>query len=441
MKKLLLGLTLLALSTGLWCSDVVLGGDDYVPNSDVENIGNPSLLYKAFASDQTGLISSDLSATTIINDVVVDSDSNHIYVCGSLGSTALMMVARYRKEAKGNYALDTNWGTNGCVTITFDASTASVANAMHYKDGENVIYLTGQATVSGTLGFVVAAINKSDGSLVTAFDTDGKKAVGTFSSGSGQGYDIIGDGTHLYACGVDDSGNNFLVAKMLKSDGSLVTDFDADGLVTVNPGSGGTARAIVKDGSALYVAGDGSSKFALVKLHSDNGKLYTTANGYTAFSTDVIINATTGIARAVAVDDTYVYVAGDNASNIPTIIRYKKSDGADDTSTTFGTSGVATPGGSSHPTSMGTEIHDMKIQGDHLYVSGTNDTDFVVSRVLKNGILDTSWHGNGIRVITETFLGVTARALTFLSLPGSPIVLAGYRSGSFIDLAAVQNNY
>lgn len=435
-NKLLLGLAILGM-TGLRCEEII--NDKTPAQSSHKDVAADGLWTNFDGVD--GKISTDLSANAVVKDMAVDTNGD-IYVCGSLGATAVMMVARYKKNNNGRWALDTGWDSGGSGYVTpgssvFDSSTASVANAMAL-DGE-YIYLTGQGDIS-TVSKVVAKINKSDGMLVTDFNTDGFFLSGLGTDAVGHG--IAVDGTHVYAVGTD--GTYFSVTKLNKSTGVADAAFDGgsgtggmDGELTVDlTGNGDTAYDVAIDGNDLYVVGDAYSTFGVAKMDKVTGKLHTAANGFAAFSTDGLIAAGVGVAKAITHDDDNIYVVGHNGTpDEARVKKYKKTDGS--LNSDFGTSGALGIGDIY-------SFEDVKILNGQLYAVGLDAGKGAVARMNTTGTspLDTSFNTLGYNIADADNMTAGAVAVDFLPVANSPIVFAGYdaSSGDYIELAAHKNN-
>lgn len=456
MKKLLLSIALVTMGGTLWGMAAPTVINSKTPAKSTASEQAAGALYLPFDYGD-GLLSASLGATTLVTDMVVSLDGNYIYVCGSRGSTPVMMVARFtRNSTSGAWQLDTNWDSagNGYVTPSIVSGAASVANAMAIPTSldangvlveEDAIYLCGQGIIS-TAGMVVVKLNKADGSLDTSFNTD--STDGGVLAGYGTsaiGYGITVDDTYIYAVGKDGSGN-FAVMKLNKVTGDLDAAFNGDsgtggmdGELTINASGSGSniAYDVVKDDSenALYIVGDANSTFGTVKMSAVNGKLYTAANGFTAFSTDGIIASGAGVAKAATCDDSYLYLAGrDTGSTAGIVKKYLKTTGALDDN--FGTSG-------SYSTALIDKFEDVKLLGGKLYLTGLDGAIGIIARMTTTGSapLDTTFNTNGYNVTAATNMTLGGFAVGFLPINNYIIVIAGSSSGgNNVDLAAFSNN-
>jgi hypothetical protein len=231
----------------------------------------------------------------------------------------------------------------------------------------------------------------SDGALCTAancgtqFGTGGV-AIGDTATEVANA--IAVDSTYLYVAGLTSGGtaNDWRVEKRLLTTGALVSGFGTSG--GADSGIGGTSGAqdIVIDSTYMYVVGaDGSPDWRMEKRLLSNGNLCTAANCGTEFGTaGVVTSSVSGFAdsaRAVAIDGTYMYVAGNNSTPNFRIEKRLLTTGAVDSA--FGTSGAVTGVTASE------EAFGITIDGTYLYVAGYNTTpDWRIERrLISNGNL------------------------------------------------------
>ena len=142
----------------------------------------------------------------------------------------------------------------------------------------------------------------SDGSLVTEFDTDGFIDSDTASQ---YAYDIAIDSTYMYIVGSNDS-TNWRIEKRLLSDGSLVTEFDTDGVIDGDAASE-YAEAVAIDSTYMYIAGSNdSTNWRIEKRFLSDGSLVT----------DGVVNSVTESKNVydMVTDSTYMYIVGQNDS-------------------------------------------------------------------------------------------------------------------------------
>lgn len=212
--------------------------------------------------------------------VVLQADGK-IIVAGEMESSAQdssfiteynnFALARYEKDGR----LDTGFGTNGEVATNFETAVSHSTGIRSEVDvGYNVALQTDSKIVVAGIsnGNFALARYSSSGALDTTFDIDGK--VTTDFGGEDIAHSVITqmDGTLLVAGSSD---GRFALARY-KSDGSLDTGFDGDGKVTTAFGSDvhGYTMALQTDGK-IIVVGTSDSQFALARYNTD-GSLDTT---------------------------------------------------------------------------------------------------------------------------------------------------------------------
>jgi uncharacterized delta-60 repeat protein len=169
------------------------------------------------------------------NAVAMQSDGK-IFLAGNAynGSTSDFALARYNRDG----SLDTAFDTDGKVTTDFGRDRYDYGNAAAIQTDGKLIVAGHSANGSGLFDFALARYN-SDGSLDTALDTDGKVTTdfGNHTDDYGYAATIQPDGKIVVAgYGYNDSGSDFALARY-NSDGSLNTALDTDGKVTTDFGS------------------------------------------------------------------------------------------------------------------------------------------------------------------------------------------------------------
>jgi uncharacterized delta-60 repeat protein len=353
--------------------------------------------------------------------VALQSDGK-IVVAGSShnGSTDDFAVARYNH----NGSLDTTFDSDGKVTTAISSFNEGAYAVALQSDGKII------AAGYSNGAFALVRYN-NNGSLDTTFDNDGKVTTAIGSGDLGFAVALQPDGKIVVAGasfnGIED---DFALARY-KSNGSLDTTFDSDGKVTTHFGSvdNGRALAIQPDGK-IVVAGFTvksmtNNDFALARYNS-NGSLDTT------FDTDGKVtsefgNSENALAMALQ-SDGKIIVAGTSYNNSSgegdfILTRYNSNASLD---TTFDTDGIVT-------TSIGNEYdfgRAVAIQADGKIIvageviDGTQDDfalvryDVAKSSTLKSAGTDDGW----ILESTETSGtgGILNSAATTLNLGDDP---------------------
>ena len=202
-----------------------------------------------------------------VQSVAVQSDGK-IVVGGDcyLNSTYLFFITRYNSDG----TLDTSFGTNGYNNETpgeWDRieSIAILSDGKIVAGGYLYLYSTGQYY------FCVARYN-SDGSLDTSFGTNGYNQDTPASNDWINSIAIQSDGK-IVAVG---AANYYAFAVgRYNSDGSLDTDFAADGYNILTPGTSDSLNSVVVQSDGKIVSGgyytnpDGHQYFAIIRYNSD----------------------------------------------------------------------------------------------------------------------------------------------------------------------------
>ena len=253
----------------------------------------------------------------------------------------------------------------------------------------------------------------SDGTLDTTFSGDGKltTAVG---SGEDVANSVAIDGNgNIVVAGYSYNGSNkdFAVVRY-NSAGALDTTFSGDGILTTAVGSGDdVANSVAIDGNGNIVAAgysynlENNNDYALVRYTSD-GTLDAT------FDTDGIVTTAVGSllfaasVNSVAIqDDGKIVAAGGtraNGNDYFVLARYN-ANGLPDTS--FGSRGfVITKVGvactvdcyyeNKGASSVSIQSNGKIVVAGSIY-NGSNN-DFALARYTTNGLLDTTFSGDGI---------------------------------------------
>ncbi|MEZ4751652.1 MAG: hypothetical protein R3B54_13820 [Bdellovibrionota bacterium] len=407
---------------------VTLGTDNYVHLAGRSYAGGN---YRMAVASYTTNGTRDTSGTYIVGsggiarDIVLDQGK--ITLTGRSYNGANWDLALIRLSSiSGGTTGDTGFNGNG-VAITSIGTTDEIAYALAVQSDGKVI--AAGTTFGSNYNFGLVRY-RSTGALDTSFDTDGR-ATTDFAGANDVAYAVtIANDHKIIAAGFTDAGaqNNFAVARYL-TNGSLDTAFSSDGLVNTNIGSGNAvANAVVtRSDDRIYAAGtsyNGSNAdFTVVRYHT-NGNLDT------AFSTDGIVttdfNSADDGANAMALDaNRMIVVAGyaRNGANRNFAIARYRTDGSLDTA--FSGDGKQTI---SFAASSDDMAYGIAIQSDGRIVLGghshnNTQTHFAMARLLTNGTLDASFDGDGMAVSSiDTTHGTQAHALV---LQSEKIVLAG----------------
>lgn len=388
--------------------------------------------------------SSDGIQTTLIgpgndraNGIAIQSDGKIVVVGESHnGSNDDFAVARYLADG----TLDTTFGGLGQVTTSFGSGNDGAGAVAVQSDGKIVV---AGATSNGTHLVFATLRYHADGSLDTSFNGGGVATAFGGADAVANSVAVQADGKIVVAGeAIIGSTYDFAVARY-NANGSLDTSFDGDGKRTTPIGAGydyAESVAIQSDGK-IVVAGHSHSgvtmDFAVVRYYPD-GNLDLGFDGDGKATTDFFgIGDDIGTSMALQRDGK-ILVAGNafNGSfNDMGVVRYN-ADGSRDMS--FGSDGKATVAVSS--THEG--AYSVAVQSDGRIVlaggayNGT-DFDFALARLNPDGILDTTFDGDGKVTIA---LGASNESATAMALQSDgKIVAAGYsNNGSNNDFAVVR---
>jgi uncharacterized delta-60 repeat protein len=326
-----------------------------------------------------------------------------------------------------NGGLDTTFSVDGIQVSDFNVLN-NYANAISIRPTGEIV-VAGYTDNAGVLDVTVARYDPADGSLDTAFSSDGwvRTTVGT---GSAIAYGVAcQDDGKMVAAGYADAASGYdFAAVRYNAGGSLDTTFSSDGKATtpVAPNRDyGKAVAIQADGKSV-VAGytqDFEVYTAALARYDVDGSLDTT------FGTGgrVVIQLGTGgsILHAVAIDSSQrIVVAGEawNGSNWDFVLaRFLSTGEADDSFS--GDGKILDAIGASHDGAYGIAIQaDGRIVAAGYSYNGTN-YDFAVVRHLTTGAADSSFSGNG--EATNAVLAENDVAYAVAIQSDGKIVLAG----------------
>jgi hypothetical protein len=188
------------------------------------------------------------------------------------------------------------------------------------------MYVAGYDTYGGDNEWRLEKRNLSDGDLVSAFGVNGATTSDP-STGVDQIFAIATTTGAIFTAGYDlaAGAGQWRIEKRDITDGTLETAFDTDGIIQTDPNSGDVdaITAITVDGSYLYATGFQDDDTGIWRTHKYD---ITTGALVTAFDGDGIATTTlaaTGDERpqAIHVDADYLYIAG--YDNVPGNIEWR----------------------------------------------------------------------------------------------------------------------
>jgi uncharacterized delta-60 repeat protein len=362
----------------------------------------------------------------------------------SSNTTGLSAFAITRVNPDGT--LDTTFGNNGRVTTSFGGSTsAQITGLAQLTTGQ--LLAVGLVSTGSTSDVALARYNPN-GSLDTAFGTNGIATVNTGATNEVVNGIIVDGSNNVYVAG--NAGNNLFAAR-ITSAGVLDTTYGTNG-VTTSPGPAGSATAslqsVVLDSSGRLVASgfrgvangtNAALSDFLVARFTTSGALDTTfnSNGYyvTDFAGQNQPDEALGLAQQT---DGKLIVGGFTGNTLPragaarfAVLRLN-TDGTLDT--TFATNGKFTsaPSGARYQSldAVGVlsdgRIVGVGVDGDPSAPAATPDAinaNFAAIRLSSAGVLDTSFGTNGLA--TADISGNFDEARSFVVLPDGRLTLAG----------------
>lgn len=374
-----------------------------------------------------GIVTTDISNNNDAAKSVAIQPDGMIVVAGSSGHKpqSNLVAARYEEDG----TLDTNFGVNGIVTTTIQAS--DFGNSVAIQPDGMVVVVGGSCNLPESVCYFAVTRYTITGTLDSTFGAGGivTTAIGNMS----QAHSVIvqSDG-RIVAVGNSWSNDNsdFAVARY-DSNGNLDTSFGLDGIVTTTL-SGvdyGYSGAIQSDGK-IVVAGTSESHFAVAR-YTVTGTLDSTfgSGGIVTTTIDDSDDATSLGRSVVLLPNDKIIVAGSNwsANNSDfAVVRYHSNGDLD---TSFGSGGIVVTdliGSRTHD-----EVYTVALQPDgRIIVGGTsccpsNDLyDLAIVRYLSDGSPDSSF---GIEGVTITSLGIGDEAGRSVAIqPDGNIVLVGY---------------
>jgi len=347
------------------------GETSYTVEIDNENTFSAPLVHQ-----KTG-IAADTTSYVVPGGVLTGGNKYYwkVIAVNSAGSTTASN-APFSFNVLASGALVPGFGTNG--VVTYNPSPADdVASGIAIDS--TAIYVIGYDSLPGTGNnqWRIEKRSLADGSLVTAFGASGT-VTSDPTTGADRALGIAVDSTAMYVVGCEDALGNqrWRIEKRSLTDGNLIAEFGAGGVVTNDPSpSYDAACAIAIDSTAMYVVGYdsvtgvGNYQWRIEKRSLTSGSLVT------EFGTGgVVTNNPSGSfdrPTAIAIDASAIYVVGYDCSYGATNNQWrieKRSLADGSLVTAFGTGGVAT----NNPSSGGDVPYGVAIDSTAMYVVGTD---------------------------------------------------------------------
>ncbi len=394
--------------------------------------------------DTDGIVTTNFGASAENGRAMAIQSNGKIVVAGAgfNGTSTYFTLARYNS----NGSLDITFDSDGMVTTNVGNESKAYAIAIQ-PDGK--IVAAGYSDNGVNRDFAVVRYD-STGALDLTFDTDGMVTT-IIGTGGGEAYSVAlqSDGKIIlggYASfSVTATSDDFALVRY-KSNGSLDSTFDSDGIVTTAIGTlkdEGNSVAIQTDGKIILAGHSdigGTVAFATARYKS-NGVLDSTfdADGIATYA--FVSNNSEGNSAALQSDGKIVVTGfSDSGTKSDFALIRCKIDGSLDS--TFGVNGKVT-------TAIGSaddESNSIVIQSDgKIVVAGKSDNgsddDFAVARYKTDGSLDTSFSADG--KVTTSIASVDDEGFGVAIQADGKIVVAGENkngSPNFADFAVVRYN-
>ncbi len=298
-------------------------------------------------------------------------DANYLYVGGwQTYSGDSYHRWKIEKRDKVTGALVSSFGTAGIVRRDFSTGDDRVQAV---RVDANYVYAAGNDYSAGNWEWRIEKYDKVTGALVTDFDTDGIYTLNPSASNETI-YDMEIDSSYVYLIGEDYSPGDcqWRIEKLDKMTGAGVTDFGTDGIIVSNPGTGAdTPYAIAIDPNYLYAAGKSVTPpstwhWRIEKRDIATGALVST------FGSSGVVESFAGATimdnlTSVGIDVNYLYVAGVDYTGSDYKWRLEKHDIVTGAAVTgFGTNGIVT----SNPTANNDYLRDAIIDTNYVYLCG-----------------------------------------------------------------------
>jgi len=360
----------------------------------------------------------------------------------------LNKLSRYNPDG----TQDTNFGTAGVTTVNF-IGASDIANAIAVNTDDTIIAV-GQAGTGTSADFGVARFDK-DGHLDTAFGNLGVKTIDINGSADAAKVVLIQGDKNIVVAGEGATAtpliNTDFAVIRLTDLGDLDTSFDTDGKAWVNIAGNAdllTAAVIQSDnkivvGGRVGIDGGANPDFAVVRFNSD-GSLDT---GFGANANGIVRLDLSGSGAADQV--TGLAMQSDNkivASLEIDIGGYKhgieRLDASGIPDINFGANGLVINSfattGTDTAYAIAVDSTDRIITAGNTKPGGSSSFDFLVTRHLSDGSLDTTFANNGA-LITDFYATADGANCVLLQPLDGKIVAAGSAlNGSINGLAMIR---
>jgi len=365
-----------------------------------------------------------------VSSLLAEPNGTLVAVGTSSGSLAL---ARYNSAG----AIDPSFGSGGKVTTAFPGDAAETASAALEPDGKVLVVTPFYNNSNGVVTNVLARYTTA-GQLDPSFGTGGEVPVlaGT------NGYDyvaVLPDGEIAVAGTTYDqsASSSAFAVEEYKSNGTLDTAFGTNGRANTPIGPSGSAAGIAVQGKDIIVAGSATNAttFAgegVVARYTAAGVLDTSFGtaglaAYPAYLNGSIYGVATGPDQSIFVVG-YAFTFSPSAS-YTTFVTHLTSNGAFDVA--YGSDGTATIAGL-RGTAIAVQPDGKAVVAEttSAFATTTSVTQAGVARLTTSGALDGSFGTAGVVTSTLTTSDSADAIAIQPANAGTKIVIAG---GGFVS--------
>jgi uncharacterized delta-60 repeat protein len=296
--------------------NIILAGNTYNGTYDfaMARYTSTGALDNTFSND--GILYTDFENSADVCKTAALQPDGKIILAGEKFGQAGIEFGLIRYNSDGT--LDNTFGTGGKVTTSFGINpiAATISSIAVQPDGK--IIAGGQTLVNGTgeNNFFALTRYNADGTLDNTFSVDGKVTTDLANGDLSRIHSITlqPDG-YIVAAGTARISNNYYIAlARYRTDGTLDTGFDGDGKLTSDVFStiGQINAVLIQSDGKIIAAGqvvlNGTQGFGIVRLNADGSPDNTFGTAGTVF-TD--FNGVSAIAYAAAIQpDLKIVLAG-----------------------------------------------------------------------------------------------------------------------------------
>ncbi len=340
----------------------------------------------------SGVVETPIFYRSVGRDVAIQADGKIVVVGHSTtNSSSYFVVARYNS----NGSLDPTWDVDGVVTTSVIPWVACSATGVALQSDGKIVVVGNSDS-----GFALVRY-QIDGSIDSSFGLAGI-VISPIASADAKSVAIQSDGKIVVAGSIYDGSNFDFMISRYHSDGSVDSTFDLDGMVITAIGKGfdGARSVAIQVDGKIVVAGPSSVGACTILRYNTNGALDSTFDYDGMATTSIALGFS---ANSIALQSDGKIVAAGNSYNgqyaVYALARFINNGALDNT---FDTDGVVTTeiGPYSTPSSVAIHADGKIVVAGSISYAGSY-ADFVITRYLINGTLDSTFDSDGI---TTTYI-------------------------------------